>query len=44
VTEPLSAIRRYGLAVLSVALALGGALLADRYNFRGVEFPFFLFA
>ena len=44
VPEPLSAIRRYGLAVVSVALALAGALLADRYNFRGVEFPFFLFA
>ena len=42
--KPLSTILRYGLAVLSVALALAGALVADRYNFRGVEFPFFLFA
>ena len=42
--EPLSAVPRYGLAVLSVALALAGALFADRYNFRSVEFPLFLFA
>ena len=37
-------ILRYGLAVASVALALGVALLLQRYNFRGVEFPLFLFA
>ena len=42
--EPLSAVPRYGLAVLSVALALAGALFADRYDFRSVEFPLFLFA
>ena len=35
---------RYGLAVVSVALALGAALFVDRFNFRGVEFPLFLFA
>jgi PAS domain S-box-containing protein len=35
---------RYGLAAGSVALALGLALLLERYNFRGVEFPLFLFA
>jgi len=35
---------RYGLAVLSVAIALGTALLLERQNFRGVEFPLFLFA
>jgi CheY-like chemotaxis protein len=35
---------RYGLAVVSVVMALGGALLANRHHFRGVEFPFFLFA
>src|SRR3984893_11415720 len=42
--KPLSAIQRYGLAVLSVSMALGVALLADRYNFHGVESPLFLFA
>jgi PAS domain S-box-containing protein len=42
--EPLSAIRRYGLAVVSVAVALGVALALDRYDFRGVELPLFLFA
>lgn len=39
-----AAIQRYGLAVLSVAIALGSALLLTRYQFRGVEFPLFLFA
>ena len=34
----------YALAVLSVAVALGVALLMERYNFRGVEFPLLLFA
>jgi signal transduction histidine kinase len=34
----------YALAVLSVAVALGLALLMERYNFRGVEFPLLLFA
>jgi PAS domain S-box-containing protein len=42
--KPLSVIQRYGLAVLSVSVALGGALLSERYHFRGVEFPLFLFA
>jgi PAS domain S-box-containing protein len=37
-------ILRYGLAVGSVALALGLALLLQHSNFRGVEFPLFLFA
>jgi PAS domain S-box-containing protein len=37
-------VRRYGLAVLSVGIALGTALLLERYHFRGVEFPLFLFA
>src|ERR1700716_1971337 len=40
----LPAIQSYGLAVLAVSVALGGALLLERYNFRGVEFPVFLFA
>jgi len=43
-SEPLAAIPRYGLAVLSVALALGAALLIDRLGFRGIEVPVFLFA
>jgi PAS domain S-box-containing protein len=41
---PLSAIQRYGLAVLSVALALGAALLLERFRFRDVEVPLLLFA
>jgi PAS domain S-box-containing protein len=35
---------RYGLAVASFAIALGLALLAQRYGFRNVEVPLFLFA
>jgi K+-sensing histidine kinase KdpD len=42
--KPLSPIRRYCLAVLSVSLALGGALLAERVHVRDVEVPLFLFA
>jgi PAS domain S-box-containing protein len=38
------AFQRYGLAVLSVATALGTALLLERYHFNEVEFPLFLFA
>lgn len=34
----------YGLAILSVSLALGGALLLELYHFRDVEVPLFLFA
>jgi PAS domain S-box-containing protein len=37
-------IQRYGLAVLSVAVALESALFLARHNFPGVEFPLFLFA
>jgi PAS domain S-box-containing protein len=37
-------ILRYGLAAGSVAMALGAALLTERGNFRGVEFPLFLFS
>jgi ABC-type Fe3+ transport system permease subunit len=40
----LSATKRCGLAVISVALALGLALPLERYDFRGVDFPPFLFA
>ena len=39
-----SPFQRYGLALLSVAIALGTALLLEHYHFRGVEFPLFLFA
>jgi len=37
-----SPVLRYGLAVLSVATALG--FLLGRYHFRDAEFPLFLFA
>src|ERR1700720_3279302 len=40
----LSAIQRYGLAVLSVSVALGLALFADYYKIHDVEAPLFLFA
>ena len=39
-----SPVLRYGLAVASFAVALGLALLAQRYGFRDVEVPLFLFA
>jgi signal transduction histidine kinase len=42
--EELSAIQRYGLAILLVAGALGLALLLDRLHIHDVEFPLFLFA
>jgi len=42
--EPLSAIQRYGLAVLSVSVALGGALFMWHHSYRDVEASFFLFA
>jgi PAS domain S-box-containing protein len=44
ILKDLPPILRYGLAVGSVALALGMALLLQSSNFRGVEFPLFLFA
>jgi PAS domain S-box-containing protein len=44
IPKDLPPILRSGIAVGSVALALGLALLLQRYNFRGVEFPLFLFA
>src|SRR5580658_4726237 len=40
----LSAIRSYGLAMLSVAIALMAGLLLASLNFHDVEFPLFLFA
>jgi PAS domain S-box-containing protein len=39
-----SSILSYGLAVVSFAIALGLAILAQRYSFRNVEVPLFLFA
>jgi len=43
-SKSLSAIWRYGFAVLSVAVALELALLTQRFQFRGVEVPLFLLA
>ena len=40
----LSAIQRYGLALLSVSVALGAAIFLERLEFRDVEVPLFLFA
>ena len=42
--KPISTIQGYGLAVLSVFVALGGALLLEDFHFRDVEVPLFLFA
>jgi PAS domain S-box-containing protein len=42
--RPLSAIQRYGLAVVSVSVALGASLLLERLHFRDVEVPLYLFA
>jgi PAS domain S-box-containing protein len=39
-----AAIERYGLAIFSVAGALGIGLLLERSHFHDVEFPLFLFA
>jgi PAS domain S-box-containing protein len=39
-----SVILRYGLAAISIALALGMALITQRYEFREVALPLFLFA
>jgi PAS domain S-box-containing protein len=37
-------IQRYGLAVFSVSVALGGALLTERFHIRDLEVALFLFA
>jgi PAS domain S-box-containing protein len=42
--KELSRIQRYLVAIGSVAIALGVALLLQRYHSRGAEFPVFLFA
>ena len=39
-----SVVQRYGLAVLSVAIALGVSLFLASHNIEGVEFPVFLIA
>src|SRR6202140_613626 len=39
-----SPVLRYGLAVLSVSVALGGSLLLERFHFHNVADPLFLFA
>ena len=39
-----SVVLRYGLAVVSVAIALGLALLAEVYTLHKLEFPVFLSA
>jgi hypothetical protein len=39
-----SPVLRYGLATGSFAIALSLALLAQRYGFRNLEVPLFLFA
>jgi hypothetical protein len=38
-----SPLLRYGLAPLSVSVALGGSLLLERFHFRDVADPLFLF-
>jgi PAS domain S-box-containing protein len=40
----LSAFQGYGLAVLSVSMALGGGLLLAHFHFRDAAVPLFLFA
>jgi PAS domain S-box-containing protein len=42
--KPLSAIQRYGLAVLSVSVALGVALLVEYFHFRAAPVSLFQFA
>ncbi len=42
--DSFSAIQRYGIGVLSVSGALGGALLIEHFHMRDVEVPLFLFA
>jgi PAS domain S-box-containing protein len=44
IPKDLPPILRYSLAVVSVALMVGLALLLEHFGFRGVEFPLFLFA
>ena len=39
-----SLVRRYGMAVVSVSIAIGLGFLSKRFTPRDVEFAFFLFA
>ena len=39
-----SLVRRYGLALLAVTVATVPALVLQRYGFRDVSFPLYLFA
>jgi PAS domain S-box-containing protein len=41
--KAMPSILRYGLAVISVTLGALGAFVLERYQFRGVEYPLFLF-
>src|ERR1700722_6240924 len=41
---PLLTAQRYGLAVLSISLALGVAILLQGFHIRSVEIPLVLFA
>jgi PAS domain S-box-containing protein len=43
-SKPVSGIQPYALAILSVSLALGAALIIERLHMRDVEIPLFLFA
>jgi PAS domain S-box-containing protein len=40
----LSAIQGYGLAILSIAVAIAGSFLMGHFQIRNVEVPFYLFA
>jgi PAS domain S-box-containing protein len=44
ISKITAVVQRYGLAVLSVATALGVAFLLEHYHFSDVESPLFLFA
>jgi PAS domain S-box-containing protein len=44
IPQDMPVILRYGLAVMSVALGALTAFVLERYQFRGVEYPIFLFA
>ena len=44
ISKITTAVQGYGLGVVSVATALGAALLLERYHFQEVEFPLFLLA
>lgn len=43
-SQDLPPVLRYGLAVVSIALALGAASFLRRFEIRNVEVPLFLFA